>query len=518
MIRIGATLIGLLLLSGCAVEQRANNNIALGQAQTAQGLASLRTQESLRSGGAQVSSRAFVAPERERDNANRRLPAPLNARSDISIISREPLGLIDISARLNEITGVPHVVALGPSGVNVTTARPTVPLLSDDVQEVVNQLGEQQQSALAITADGASSRAASLRIRPNLSGSLAQVLDSVATAFEVDWEYVDGRVLFRDYVTRQYQVALLPVSASFTGTNSSASVDLWSEVETGLRSLVGEGTQVSIGRASGIVTVTGLLRDQARIRDYIAEINDTVGQPINLDVAVLTVTLDDRDSLGVQLTASDIFDNGAVIGVGGSQAEESIGTLTVGIINGTFQLTAVVDALSAPGRVTRTTRTGATTTNFQPVPIRVTDQQAYVASITREEDDEDGDITITTEVETLETGIVLSLLPRILNTRELLLRYSIDLSDLIALEDFGALEERIQLPEVSQTVLEQQVILRTGQSLVLAGFERDRSETSRRAPGNSNFTILGGSREAQVQRIASVIIITPRLLPRLSNQ
>ncbi|RMJ11748.1 hypothetical protein PHISP_08877, partial [Aspergillus sp. HF37] len=68
--------------------------------------------------------------------------------------------------------------------------------------------------------------------------------------------------------------------------------------------------------------------------------------------------------------------------------------------------------------------------------------------------------------------------PRILNNRELMVQYSVRLSELQALKSVGEGAALVQLPEVSTTSFEQQAVLENGQTLVLAGFERTRAETS----------------------------------------
>jgi len=109
------------------------------------------------------------------------------------------------------------------------------------------------------------------------------------------------------------------------------------------------------------------------------------------------------------------------------------------------------------------------------------------------------------------------LLPRVLNTAEVMVEYSIELSDLNALETFGSAESAVQLPEVSRTSLSQQAILENGQTLVLAGFERRRVSTTRSKPGPvARLTGLGRD-EATVDRVAQVIMITPRIIARWGN-
>ncbi len=485
------------------------------QARSRQAAYDLQTREGVRAGAAQVSDSLFIAPAEQRVRAQQMLPARLQGVNAVSIVSREPLTLADIAARLTRITEVPHIVALGPSGQRVaaeqdgSVARPSVE--GDDAGGSVN-----------IAAGGGSTRAASLRIRPNLTGSLGDVLDRVADAFEVEWSVDSGRIIFRDYVTRQYQLSSLPVtsslSASAAGASSSSSLDIWDEVASTLENLAGDGTRITIGEGTGIVTVTALLPDHAPVRDYIATMNEALGIQIAFDVNVLNVSVSSGEGFGFDL--GNLFfapGNGDVeISGFGSVApgEGGIGPVNIGIVSGDFAIDAAVDALSTRSDVTVENRVGVTTTNFQAVPVEVVEEENYVASIETLRDENNNVTGTAVSPGTVTTGFVLRLQPRVLNTREILVRYSVELSDLIDIIDFPSGDSTVQLPEVSRANLDQQAILRNGDTLVLFGFERNRAEIGQRGVGNPGFFGLGGSRSASNTRAASVVMITPRILAR----
>jgi type II secretory pathway component GspD/PulD (secretin) len=88
------------------------------------------------------------------------------------------------------------------------------------------------------------------------------------------------------------------------------------------------------------------------------------------------------------------------------------------------------------------------------------------------------------------------------------------LSDLNALENFGEGEAIVQLPEISRTSLSQQAILENGQTLVLAGFERQRVTSNTVQTGIIQNVFGGGGDQASLDRVAQVIMITPRIVAR----
>ena len=480
-------------LIGCdGTLERSQDAVASAQARTAQLNNDFYSRPPVRATGAQTSSANFVAPEVINLKSSDRLPASAETSTSVVLISRDPLRLADIAARLSDITKIQHSVELGPNGTEVQAGA--------------------DGAAVAST-----SRAGSLAIRPSLRGSLSSVLDKIGSAFDVEWTYEDGRVVFRDYVTRQYQLSAMPVTSSMgfsaVETSSSSSLDMWDELQDGLENVAGPNSKLSIGQGTGILTVTAMLSDQDRVRDYIATMNQTMGQQIAFDVNVLTVTARSAEAYGLDLESVAFGDSVAVDWRGGQNLPDPVGSVNVGIISGNFSLDAVITALSSRRNVSIETRAGATTTNFQMIPVEVVEETNYVSQVEVEIDD-NGNAVQSIETDTIVTGFQMQLLPRVLNTREILLRYSLNLSDLVALETFDSGDGSVQLPQVTRSKFEQQVILKNGQTLVLSGFERQRTETENRGVGSPRFLGLGGVEEGEIRRASNIVFITPRLLSR----
>jgi type II secretory pathway component GspD/PulD (secretin) len=493
-LRAAAPILMVFALIGCdGTLQRSQDTVASANARTAQLNNQFYSRPPLRASGAQTSGANFVAPEIVELKSSDRLPASAETSTSVVLISRDPLKLTDIAARLSEITKIQHSVELGPNGTEV-------------------------QAAADAEAVAGASRAGSLAIRPSLRGSLSSVLDKVGSAFDVEWTYKDGRVVFRDYVTRQYQLSALPVTSgmgfSAVQTSSSSEIDMWSELEGGLQNVAGPNAQVAIGQGTGILTVTALLADQERIRDYVSTMNQTLGQQIAFDVNVLTVTAQDAEGYGVDLQNLSFANSDAIVEwSGGRDVAGSVGSVNVGIVSGDFNLDAAITALSTRDNVSVETRAGATTTNFQMIPVEVVEETAYVSEV-EVTIDENGNPVQSLSTDTITTGFQMQLLPRVLNSKEILLRYSLDLSDLLAIESFESGESVVQLPEVTRSKFEQQVILKNGQTLVLSGFERQRTETNREGVGSPNFLGLGGVAEGEIRRASNIVFITPRILSR----
>jgi type II secretory pathway component GspD/PulD (secretin) len=96
----------------------------------------------------------------------------------------------------------------------------------------------------------------------------------------------------------------------------------------------------------------------------------------------------------------------------------------------------------------------------------------------------------------------------------MMVQYSVQISELTQLKSFGEGNNAIQLPEISTTSFEQQAVLENGQTLILAGFERDRATVGDDAMATVGGLPVGGAKTAETSRVATVMMITPRLINR----
>ena len=504
----------------------------------------LGERSALRPGGSQFTDGIYVGAAAERNNFSALLPANLEKPGAIRLVSKDPLTLGAVSGALSEMTAIPHVMALGPTGQIVAANSDETKTAMEAVQTssaaVATEIGDKTRPAprntAATSARGSAVTSSSgLTIRPNLRGSLSDVLDQVANAFEVEWVYSDGRILFRDYVTRKYQITALPTTSTYASavgsnditSNTAITSDVWAEVRDTMKGLVGEQAQVSIGSTTGLVTVTAKVSDQNRVQEYVEQLNGSLAQQITFDVNVLTVTLSDNQSFGLDLSAAiDGSDGAAAFGntptFGRKIADDatsnvSIGSVNIGVISGDVQLGAIVNALSSQGQVSVSNRTGATTSNNRGVPIEVVEEQAYLAEVSVE-DDSNGNQTVTRTPGTVTTGFQMQLLPRVMNNRDIMVHYTVRLSSLNDLKTFGTGNEAVQLPEVSTTSFEQQAVLKNGQTLVLAGFERERLSTGKDGGvGGVSGGITAGHSSTE-SKVATVLLITPRLVSKGSTR
>ena len=190
------------------------------------------------------------------------------------------------------------------------------------------------------------------------------------------------------------------------------------------------------------------------------------------------------------------------------------------IAPGNWKVDSFIQALSTKNDTSLVTSGTVTTLNNKPAPIQVTKKQNYISEITKTNSgsgDGSSDYDISTTTEEIETGFTLDVLPRILEHGRLMMMFNLTLSDLISLEkvylttseggeaDSG---QYIQNPIIETRGFTQEVALKSGESLILSGYERVEST----GVGSAENSLLGGTASAEKTRSMLVIILTPVVL------
>ena len=330
--------------------------------------------------------------------------------------------------------------------------------------------------------------------RISYSGTVRGLLDAVATRYGVGWEYENGRINFYSANIKTFTLFATPGRISFENqiTNESdndsgssgisggvqdssttaqtaqtntteLTFDIWEDVEAEVKSLISKSGSVTINQAAGTITVKDNPQNLQLVERYIKDLNERLSRQVALSIKVWALEVD--DSAGAGLDLSVLFENAdvrvfsgasplGVLGVGG-------GELSAAIVSGKLKgSSALLRGLREYGNATQLTSGSGVVMNNQPL-----------ASSERSTNDY-GDTTSLVPGE-VTTGFAMTVIPHIMENRQVVLQYTVNLSSLDDLEEFSSGDSTIQLPKVSQRSFAQRMSLRMGQTLVLAGFEQE---------------------------------------------
>ncbi|WP_353980874.1 PilN family type IVB pilus formation outer membrane protein [Salinicola endophyticus] len=310
-----------------------------------------------------------------------------------------------------------------------------------------------------------------------------------------------------------------------TGSESSSQMTLATDVLADINQDIGTMLTPGVGRMSmststGSVTVKDVPAVIDQVSRYVERLNKLLTQQVVINAKVINVRLSRSDALGIDWGAvyqSAAKSLGIKLGASGNAAINGASQLTFNVLdtsNSTLAGTrAILSALSKQGAVSVSASPSATTTNLQPVPIQVARQTAYLQSSSTTATT---DVGLTSELTpgTVTTGLNMNVLPYVLpesGSNEILLQFNISLSSLIALRTVSSGDQSIQVPEIDSRSFSQRVRIRSGETLVLTGFDQTSDSADRSGVGNPNNILLGGQRSAEHQRDVVVILLTPVL-------
>lgn len=354
------------------------------------------------------------------------------------------------------------------------------------------------------------------RMNLRYTGTLSKLLDRIAARFDIAWGFDGNTITFDRMETRSYAVSLpsgrSQLQSSFGGvdggsrsvqmTKSISEYDPWVDLQTQLSAVTPAPARITIANSAGRVSVFAPPSIQANAAAIIDDFEAIFATRIALEVGVYFVDAAKADDFALGLSVSG--SSGSFLGRTGILSGDGVITLRQG------EVTASMRALAQNSAVVDY-RLGSTIAQSGVIsPIVLTRSQNYVArtTVTR------GDSGTSTQVETgtVDTGISIHALPRLIGARKIQLSLTLLQNDLAALETFGTGEAQVQLPTLDQRALQNDVVLRPGETLILSGYEQESARRSNRGTGAANFLALGGEATGETRKIRMIVVVRPSLL------
>ncbi|KTS78249.1 secretin [Pseudomonas oryzihabitans] len=305
------------------------------------------------------------------------------------------------------------------------------------------------------------------------------------------------------------------------GSNQSTTVTLESsilqDIQNNVKAMlsVAPAGRMYLAPSTGTLTVTDRPEVISRVEAYLNSTNRSITQQVLFNVKVFEVTLTDSDQLGLNWAAVykslntkwGLSLSNTVSGISTGATSASVGI--VDTANSAWAgSNAIVQALAEQGRVSNVRSPSVTTLNLQPAPLQIGNVQGYLASSQTTSTASVGSSTSLTPG-TITSGFNMTLLPRVLDHDEMLLMVSINMSSKPTFQTFTSNGSSVQLPDYDAKSLSPKVKLRSGQTLILSGFEELNENAAKTGVGDPGFFGLGGSRTRTSGHSVLVVLITP---------
>lgn len=450
------------------------------------------------------------------------IPSYLEKEDGITLISNRPITLYEIGSMISKITSISVRYAPELESNAISAADSNPPEMKD--------IGAQWTD--------------STKMILNYKGPMSGLLDEVANRFGIWWKYDRNELYFYKYITKTFTIYSLPtnpsLSVSVGGEGGSSSIsqsssvdglDMWANIESTINSMIASDSNLVIDKGNGTISLTATPTDIKRVAKYVNEQNARLSKQVAISVKVIQVNIKNDDQYGLNLKA--IFNaRGSISDIAGSTSTaaiegQALSSLTMGISSKRWSVDAAISALSTEGQANLVTSGTVTTMNNKPAPIQVVKTQNYVSQITKTNSGDSDNYDISVDTEEIETGFTMGVLPRVLDHGRVLMFFNLTLSDLLALDKVNVGGEKktseegeetetdsefIQNPVIETRGFTQEVAMKSGETLILAGYERVENTADKQGVGTPENNLLGGSSAAKRDRTILVIMLTPVVL------
>lgn len=245
-----------------------------------------------------------------------------------------------------------------------------------------------------------------------------------------------------------------------------------------------------------------------RMREVVQTLDIAQAQVV-IEATVIEVELNDTLQSGVQFFLQS---NGIVLGSGipdGNQQAGRGGILGIGADIGSVRVDAVLRALSAVTKTKVISSPYLTVLDGKSARLVIGDQIPFASR--SQTSNNQGSVSVTQDVEILDTGVVLEITPRIHANNSVDLQINQSVSTPSQTASTGDLT-----PVIATRDIQSQVLAQSGRTVLLGGLIQDRlDKTEEGVPKLSRVPVLGGlfsQKTSQAVRTELVVLITPRVV------
>lgn len=447
------------------------------------------------------------------------IPSAFTGSNSIVITFEKPLTLQELGRQIQISTGLRMV----------TTSR---------------ELGTTEEAETFLPVDGVEVAGG----RVLWQGPLDRLLNQVSDRFDVEWSYVNNVIKMTSSVTRTFMLHALAGeittsgnvetgSTSEAGNLPSQSVDtsvtlsIWEEIQSAVENILGSNGEATFSAATGTITVTGNPSAVRDVEEYLRYQNRMRLRRVAVSLRVLNVQKSDVNNFGLDLEGvfERAFDNQPLY-----YSSTAAGGLTAGIVRelpSTLlrqelnikedgqelddgiqdSAQAAINALASTNKVSIVHTGTVITLSDQPAPLQIARQRTYIARVSAAATSDSSSTSL--EPGTVEEGLTMNVLPRVVEKDRVLLRVGIGITQVRDIVDFTAGDLTVQLPDLDTTGFLQNIVLSSGETLVLSGFERNNLNRDQVGTGRAENLLLGGRDNVEKSRSLTVLLLTADILP-----
>jgi type IVB pilus formation R64 PilN family outer membrane protein len=375
------------------------------------------------------------------------------------------------------------------------------------------------------------------------SGSVTSFLDYVGAKTNLFWKWEDQTIIFYRTETKTLIVDYLGGKSTFNASVNSSSTtgegeegiggsdntsnnsttleympdNVWESLESALNTMKSTEGKFSVSHEAGTVTITDTPRIITEMEKYIKKLNEIVSQQISIKTEIFEVQLDENVNKGLDFNA--MFSGSSK--VAGNFATEFTNSLTpnigVQVLDGVSNWggsEAFISAMNSVANVSTVTSATVYTTNGMAAPIQSLDTTGYLKSVSREINETGTRETTNIEQGYAKSGFSLGFLPRVTSKGDVNMVFAGDLTQLTDLKERQFDGTTIEFPESTNKSFLQRFVVKSGKSIMVAGFERTENTERVDSLAGKETWVAGGKKSGGQKRVMTIIVLTPYVMSR----
>lgn len=468
------------------------------------------------------------------DSASKNLPDFFSKKASMNI--QTPTRLSEIAARVGRL-----------AGKSITIQQDVLDGTAGQIGQMIGNKGDNSSSSAGGgggASTGGSTTKDDLIVNDVVyNGNLAGLLDQITGQLNLSWRWDGDQIQIYRYETKMFKLNALAgiaqmtaslntasstngggsggaeASANQTGTSGQntqidAVTSIWEDVGSALQASLSPKGTMSMVPSAGTITVKDTSSVLRNIENQVREYNKIYAKQVLLNVQVYQVENTDGDNYGVDWSTVWSwaggkwgFDVSSAGNTGNGGTTFKLSGKGGSLVNGNVAL----QALSKVGKTSLVTSGNVISLNGQTVPLNVSREVAYLQSSSTTVSGDSGVSSSTLTPGLVTEGFAMNFTPRVTDNNSIVMRYTVDLSTIETIENFTTEDgsSSIQLPQRSVRNFMQNVSVRSGETLVLTGFQQVQGNTKGEGVGSSKLWFLGGSKEVSSTNRTIVIIVTP---------
>ncbi len=342
--------------------------------------------------------------------------------------------------------------------------------------------------------------------------------------------------------------ATIDDSAASQYSSLKGTISLWKDLQNSVKQMLTKEGKVVVSQSTTSLTVRDRPTNVALVGQYITSLNQNLSRQVLVKVQVLSVSLESDFNYGINWNAvkhalGGYFQlnqqGGQPISLSASPLQLNIGNAATPGFNNLVNATdtgktgiyALINALQMQGKVSVVNQPQLLCQNDQVSSLRILSSAGYLASIQTTTlagtGTTGGTSGVTSQLTpgTLVTGMTLYVLPKIIGDK-VYLQINADLSSNLGFQTITSngqsVQENlnksitasaIQVPNTTQKLFNQRSLVRSGDTLILAGFRQLNNTAG--ASQFLNSQALGGKTASQYST-ETIVLITPIVLHGLA--